>query len=42
MANVIAAGGLPWVPAVVMVSAVAGVSAAVFTAVAVPGVPAAC
>jgi hypothetical protein len=41
---VAAAGGFPWVPADVMVSAVAGVSAAavVLTAVDVPGVPAAC
>ncbi len=41
VADVIAAVGIPWVPAVVMVSVVAGEPAAVFvlTVVAVPGAP---
>ncbi len=42
MAAFIAAVGFPWVPAVVMVSAVAGIpdAAVVLTAVDVPGIPA--
>jgi hypothetical protein len=41
VADIIAAVGVPWVPAVVLVSVVAGEPAAivVFTAVAVPGAP---